>query len=248
MLEVLIYVAIVAVLLSILLPAMNSARSLSMRSVCADNQRELGVALASYLEEHSEFPGVAYQPSWWYGGVRYSSVTGRANIDHGRPLNPYVSRLSNSTEPHELPRPFCCPADAGITDSTGLLGTGSRTACEAFGTSYRANPRLFHARETDLHGAARGVRAGEITASPSRLLVLGDPVWYETRADTGRNADWHGEEGHGNLLFLDGAVRFQAVGRDDTGGPVLFEPDTPSGRRPVGEAETMFKNATLPRR
>jgi prepilin-type processing-associated H-X9-DG protein len=53
---------------------------------------------------------------------------------------------------------------------------------------------------------------------------MGDPVWYERAEETGRSADWHGVAGAGNLLFMDGSVRFQPVRPRTVAGPIVFDP------------------------
>ncbi len=50
--ELLVVVAIVALLAALLLPALSRARDRSRRAVCASNLRQLGLALASYAQDH----------------------------------------------------------------------------------------------------------------------------------------------------------------------------------------------------
>lgn len=57
--ELLVVIGIVALLISILLPAMNKARQAAMAVNCASNQRQLLVGLRMYAEEHDGwFPPV----------------------------------------------------------------------------------------------------------------------------------------------------------------------------------------------
>ena len=84
-------------------------------------------------------------------------------------------------DPNHRPRPnrgtldapavdvFACPADRGITDVYGEVGTGRRTAYQSFGTSFRANALLLDARQAGLATERRGVRQSEITTPPARL-------------------------------------------------------------------------------
>ena len=64
----------------------------------------------------------------------------------------------------------------------------------------------------------------EIATVASRLVIMGDPVWYEVSHATGRNASWHGQEAMGNLLFLDGAVKYRETYPPPRVGPAVFEP------------------------
>ena len=54
MVEMVVVVAIIAVLISLLLPAMTSARSVANLSVCASNNRQIYLGLASYSGEYQD--------------------------------------------------------------------------------------------------------------------------------------------------------------------------------------------------
>ncbi len=232
-------IGLTVALLALLVPALSSARAIAHRDQCAAHLTQIGGALQQYLDTNDgEFPHVAVSPAWHWGGIRYSPASDETFLDTSRPLSLALSPFSVRGE---ITHTFCCPADSGIGGETAHMGTGHRTVCRAFGTSYRANAGLFDARLLGMTDVARGIRRSEIVVSPSRLLVLGDPVWYEVYESTGRSADWHslavqsneyspaknaGEIG--NVLFLDGSVRFQAVRPRGEIGPIALEP-TPGG-------------------
>jgi prepilin-type N-terminal cleavage/methylation domain-containing protein len=56
LIEVLVVVAIIALLVSILLPSLSRAREQARRTVCASNLHELGLALLMYRETTKSFP------------------------------------------------------------------------------------------------------------------------------------------------------------------------------------------------
>ena len=225
LLELLISLSVICALLVILVPALSTARMSNHRALCAGNQRLLGQAWFAYVDSNDgRFPLIYVQPSWLYGGVRFSSVDDSAFLDYDRPLNRYLPV-------HRLDAPgevlFRCPGDRGITDEFGDVGTGRRTAFQAFGTSYRANAELLSPRENAAEPPEEGLPRDLITTAPSRLVVMGDPFWYETRERTGREATWHGSDRMGNLLFLDGSVRFLPVEPRPKVGAVVFDPLAP---------------------
>lgn len=225
-LELVISLVLVIVLLTLLVPALHSARTLSQREQCMDNLRTLGHLLHDYAEQHNDrLPYAPGQPSWQYGGLRYSEATRASFLDQSLPLNRWIVSTMSDADVKEL---FCCPADYGIRGEHPEAGTGRRTCCLAFGTSYRANAPLFDAKLTGLTDQPRGMYRSEMTAAPSRLLLLGDAVWYEVYESTGRDANWHGESGIGNVLFLDGSVKFQPVRPKHQVGPITLQPFTPA--------------------
>lgn len=223
--ETVISAVLIAVLLSILLPMLTSARMASYREQCASNQQQIGEAWAAYLDENNrQFPFIHHQPGWMYGGVRFSSTSHEAYPDTDRPLTPYLSLFRTGSYEKLC---VCCPGDRGIVDpQLGVVG-GHRTTFRSYGTSYRANAVLMDvrlARGLDVT-EPRGMRRDEIVTFPSRMVLLGDPVWYEVAESTGRNADWHGVANAGNVLFLDGSVRFATnLAPREKGGPVAYDP------------------------
>ena len=55
LIELLVVVAIIALLISILMPALTSAREQSKRAVCLSNMRQMGIALLAYALDNREY-------------------------------------------------------------------------------------------------------------------------------------------------------------------------------------------------
>lgn len=221
MLELAAALGIICLLLAILLPMLDAARTKAHRAQSADNLRALGGAWLDCMEANDgRFP---YRPTidaaWTYGGVRFSAVDDRAFLDPARPINPFVAGRTDA------PSLYRCPADRGIGGPTGDVGTGGRTAYRAFGTSYRANHLLLDAGRTSLAQTSRPLSRAEIMTVPSRLVVLGEPLWWEIYAETGRRADWYDDDGaRANVLYLDGSVRYSVLRPRTVPGPAVVVP------------------------
>jgi len=222
-LEVLAALLIIVTLLAISIPSLFSAREASYRAVCVNNQRIIGQAWEAYLDDYDCFPYAPVEPAWRWGGNVVGTVSGNLTLDSTRPLHLYILTSGASDAAHL----FCCPADRGIVGELELTGTGRRTACQSFGTSYRANSWLLDARLAGLDAHFRPLRRNEVTTSPSRMVVMGDAFWYEALESTGRHADWHGFVNEGNLLFLDGSVLTRPVVPRPKVGQAVFDPVDP---------------------
>jgi prepilin-type N-terminal cleavage/methylation domain-containing protein len=74
LIELLVVVAIIAVLISILLPALSRARDMARRAVCLSNQRQIGIQMSGYSQEYNGFtpdatmynPGTPPRPAYTY--------------------------------------------------------------------------------------------------------------------------------------------------------------------------------------
>ncbi len=241
--EVLISLAIIVLLLATLLPTLNQARSNSRQLGCQANLNLLGQSWGVYLGDHNHrFPTIEVEPAWHYAGVKFDTHNTPLRLLTNRPLNDY---LPNVRGDRPNIHPLLCPGDCGIVSPSGLAGTGRRTCFRAFGTSYRANSHLFNApssspepsspekpdapqgesqtnSQTDAHSPGLSLTA--ITATPSRLLLMGDPLWFEVAEETRRDATWHDDDRTGNFLFLDGSVRTMRMRPKRVTGPVVYDP------------------------
>ena len=75
--ELLVVIAIVGILIGMLLPAVQSAREAARASHCANNLKQLGVAMSTYESAAERFPA-GIGATVWYSGKDTSSATNQA--------------------------------------------------------------------------------------------------------------------------------------------------------------------------
>ena len=89
LIELLVVIAIIALLMAVLMPALNKVREAAKKTQCAAQQRQYGIATSMYANDNDQsFPffapesiggGVVDSNTMWYGKVgRYMNLTGSA--------------------------------------------------------------------------------------------------------------------------------------------------------------------------
>ncbi len=129
LIELMVVVAIIGVLMSILLPAINKARVSSRRAVCASNLKQIGVVLQLYLGEHRDrLPHASALPS-----VLPWPVEGEKPIYIAKVLKPGPDVHSEI---------YRCPEDE--SDNLRLEPNSGKSYFESEKSSYeyRTRPRL----------------------------------------------------------------------------------------------------------
>ena len=186
--ELLVVVAIIALLVGLVAPSMTGARHMAVRAVCAANLTQLGNALRMYLVESNDvLPNATpygLPPDW-------DPDEPPEHPDIATVLKPYLSK--NVSDQNEV---FRCPADTpGRTRRPDELH--DKSFFETDGTSYAYN---FYLRGRKMHEVVnnpRVIRYYGGAVNESQIWVMRDMVAFHGKAGT---------PGASNYLYIDGHV------------------------------------------
>jgi prepilin-type N-terminal cleavage/methylation domain-containing protein/prepilin-type processing-associated H-X9-DG protein len=229
LIEVLVAVAIIALLVAILLPSLSQARELARRTVCSQNMSHLGGAMVAYALENREYlplpEGVVDR-----GRLPFSQRSQyRWGSDDMSALVPkYVKDV----------KLWQCPGARNLVRHRGDVKTTYSTYAEPrYGSAYEYDLYIYQRiRQID----ANGVKTLEVDVNGtiellrwSRLKQMSGIFVAEDNDNAGVNSvvdmgDPHYEAKGGNMMYADGHARWvrmadwyneSGAGRPVIGGP-----------------------------
>ena len=205
LIELLVVIAIIAVLIGLLLPAIQKARESAHRARCSNNLKQLGVGLHNYAHSRGHFPP-AYEapdrdPGWGWAAlllplVDQGPLYSAAAVDtrrFGDGANPALPTTNPWTQtPLSL---FRCPSDTG-PDLNDLRLNFAMSNYRAVAGPLDVQTGFYYTPNMDMGGVMfqnSRIRIIDVTDGTSNTLALGECMY--DKAMGRKAAIWPGMTG-----------------------------------------------------
>jgi prepilin-type N-terminal cleavage/methylation domain-containing protein len=199
LIELLVVIAIIAVLVGLLVPAVQKVREAAARIQCQNNLKQIGLALHGYHDANKRFPpGYAAVGSYVDGATDTAPGWGWAAfilpyLEQGALRNQlnFNQPIQASSAIQTILPVYLCPSDVTQPGAFAVPDGFGNTVCLAAPTSYAACCGNDASETTDPIGSGvffrnSTIRIADITDGTSSTILVGERAWAQA------NGAWAG--------------------------------------------------------
>jgi prepilin-type N-terminal cleavage/methylation domain-containing protein/prepilin-type processing-associated H-X9-DG protein len=183
LIELLVVIAIIAILIGLLLPAVQKVREAAARLKCKNNMKQIGLALHSYHDRNDRLPpgyqttvnaaGVETGPGWGWATFLLDDLE-QNNLRRQIDVAVGINAAQHATPRVQPLKVFLCPSDQEI-GTFSITGTNATVAHANYVAVFGTNePEDNPAAGNGTFFRNSRVRFGDITDGLSNTYVVGE--------------------------------------------------------------------------
>ncbi len=193
LIELLVVISIIALLIGILLPALGKARETARLIQCAQNQRQVSIAMNVYTEDFDGFFPMMDMRNVSFGGTQYLHYTWWAQLGRGLYIPSGDDNLNNDASSNVM----VCPSDPDPTEWTDRFSSFGASGLLVWGNEDGTPPtpqRLIGSAVTNADPKYLEQRPRiDVVRSPSQVILTGECVGDPMLNPNIPNRWWAGE-------------------------------------------------------
>src|SRR5437762_4010342 len=222
LIELLVVIAIIAILIGLLLPAVQKVREAAARTTCQNNLKQIGLACHNYhaalnqlppgYTANASYPGTA--PGWGWATyllpyLEQTSVAQQINLAQPVESQPAIAAVL---------KVFICPSDPFNPAAFSVNSPTGSAICLAGPSSYAATVGSDDSEVDDPTGNGifyrnSATRLTDVTDGTSNTVMIGDRAWADSKGvwagipngsviRAGATNPWQTVTGPGQALIL----------------------------------------------
>lgn len=213
LIELLVVIAIIAILIALLLPAVQKVRESAARTQCGNNLKQIGIACQSFHDAYKSFPTGGTIP--WdgssYGGASIASVAempSQRRVGWAWQILPFIEQDTIAREDYanaqtRLVPTYFCPSRRGSAFQGGrcLMDYGGMTPADSpnswdqfwYGQVWSVPTTARYRGIIVRSRTASGVVTAPMVSDGLANTILVSEAWKNP--NNYRNGDWHDDQG-----------------------------------------------------